>query len=104
MLKAMALFYLLTAIALFVGLISVEVLKPGAGLHIDVHAIDPTEAARHAKSAKTFDAVEMLLHVIPRSFFTPFAEGAVLPVLFIAIITGSALRRSVGQDGIAVPH
>ncbi|MEK9283039.1 cation:dicarboxylase symporter family transporter [Bradyrhizobium sp. ISRA442] len=96
LLKAMALFYVLTAVALFVGLISVEALQPGAGLHIDVHAIDPTEAARYARSAKKLDAVEMLLHVIPRSFFTPFAEGEVLPVLFIAIITGFGLRKIGG--------
>ncbi|WGD54643.1 cation:dicarboxylase symporter family transporter [Bradyrhizobium sp. CB1650] len=101
LLKSMALFYVLTAIALLVGLISVEALQPGTGLHIDVHAIDPTEAARYAKSAKTLDPVEMLLQVIPRSFFTPFAEGEVLPVLFIAIITGFGLRR-IGVAGEAL--
>ncbi len=98
LLKAMALFYVLTAIALSVGLISVEMLKPGAGLHIDVHTIDPVEAARYAKSARPLDSAEMLLHVIPRSFFSPFAEGEVLPVLFIAIITGFGLRK-IGQAG-----
>jgi len=98
LLKAMALFYVLTAIALSVGLISVEMLKPGIGLHIDVHAIDPAEAARYAKSAKPLDSVEMLLHVIPRSFFSPFAEGEVLPVLFIAIMTGFGMRK-IGVAG-----
>jgi Na+/H+-dicarboxylate symporter len=98
LLKAMALFYALTIIALITGLISVELLQPGAGMHIDAHAIDPAEAARYAKSAKHLDTVDVLLHIIPQSFFSPFAEGEVLPVLFIAIITGFGLRR-IGPAG-----
>ncbi len=37
--------------------------------------------------------MDVLLHIIPPSFFTPFAEGEVLPVLFIALITASACAR-----------
>lgn len=102
-LKAMALFYALTVIALLTGLVTVELLQPGAGMHIDPHAIDPAEAARYAKGAKQLNTVDMLMHIIPPSFFTPFAEGEVLPVLFIAIITGFALRK-VGAAGEAFRH
>ena len=92
--KAMGLFYALTIVALLTGLVSVETIQPGFGMHIDVHAIDPKEAARYAAQAKPLDTVDMLLHVIPKSFFTPFAEGEVLPVLFIAIIAGFGLRKA----------
>lgn len=98
LLKAMALFYVLTIIALGTGLVAVETLQPGVGMHIDSKSIDPAEAARYAKSAKKLDFIDVLLHIIPPSFFTPFAEGEVLPVLFIAIITGFGLRR-VGKAG-----
>lgn len=93
-LKAMVLFYALTIIALATGLVSVEMLQPGVGMHIDVHAIDPKEAAKYAAQAKNLDTVDVLLHIIPKSFFTPFAEGEVLPVLFIAIIAGFGLRKA----------
>ncbi|QEL26199.1 cation:dicarboxylase symporter family transporter [Bosea sp. F3-2] len=98
LLKAMLLFYALTIIALIVGLVAVETIKPGDGMHIAASSIDPAQAAAYAKSAKKLDFVGVLLHIIPPSFFTPFAEGEVLPVLFIAIITGFGLRR-VGEAG-----
>ena len=69
-------------------------------MHIDAKAINPAEAAAYAKSAKKLDFVDVLLHIIPPSFFTPLAEGEVLPVLFIAIITGFGLRRA-GKAGEA---
>lgn len=94
LLKAMALFYILTIVTLGTGLVAVETLQPGVGMHVDPASIDPAETARYAKSAKKLDFVDVLLHVIPPSFFTPFAEGEVLPVLFIAIITGFGLRRA----------
>jgi len=94
LLKAMGLFYVLTIIALTVGLIAVETIKPGEGMHIAASSIDPSQAAQYAKSAKKLDFIDVLLHIIPPSFFTPFAEGEVLPVLFIAIITGFGLRRA----------
>ena len=98
LLKAMALFYVLTIIALVTGLIAVETIKPGVGMHIAASSIDPSEAARYAKNAKPLDFIDVLLHIIPQSFFTPFAEGEVLPVLFISIITGFGLRRA-GKAG-----
>jgi aerobic C4-dicarboxylate transport protein len=94
LLKAMGLFYVLTIIALTVGLIAVETIKPGEGMHIAASSIDPSEAARYAKGAKNLDFIDVLLHIIPPSFFTPFAEGEVLPVLFISIILGFGLRRA----------
>jgi len=94
LLKAMGLFYVLTIIALTVGLIAVETIKPGEGMHIAASSIDPNQAAQYAKSAKKLDFIDVLLHIIPPSFFTPFAEGEVLPVLFISIILGFGLRRA----------
>ncbi len=92
--RTMALFYVLTIIALFTGLAAVEIIKPGLGMHIDIHSIDAKEAARYAAQAKPLDAVDVLLHIIPKSFFSPFAEGEVLPVLFVAIIAGFGLRKT----------
>jgi len=51
-LKAMALFYLLTVRALATRLVSVELLKPGVGMHIDPKSIDPAETARYVKNVK----------------------------------------------------
>ena len=94
LLKTFGLFYALTIIALLVGIATVEILQPGVGMHIDPHALDPEAAAKYAASAAKLDFIDVLLHIIPTSFFSPFAEGEVLPVLFVAVVLGFGLRRA----------
>src|SRR5260370_435770 len=60
-LKAMALFYVLTTVALATGLVSVELLKPGVGMHIDPRSIDPVETARYVKNVKPLNYIDVLL-------------------------------------------
>ncbi len=99
--KALGLFYCLTIVALATGLITVHLLRPGVGMNIDPASIDPSVVAQYTKQAAPAGFVEFVLHIIPTTFFAPFAEGEVLPVLVIAIITGFALTR-VGDAGLPV--
>lgn len=48
--RALALFYLLTAVALAIGLITAFVLQPGAGMHIDVHHLDSRILAPYVRT------------------------------------------------------
>ena len=98
LLKSMALFYVLTIIALLTGLVAVTLLQPGAGFNIDPAHLDPTVAAGYAKQAAPQGFVQFVLHIIPNAFFGAFAEGEVLPVLLIAIICGFGLTR-IGVAG-----
>lgn len=99
--KAMLLFYALTIVALGVGLAAIHLAHPGAGMNINPASIDPSVAAQYTQQAKAMGFVDFLLHIIPMTFFAPLAEGEVLPVLVIAIITGFALTR-VGDAGAPV--
>jgi aerobic C4-dicarboxylate transport protein len=94
LLKTFGLFYVLTVAALMIGLATVALLQPGAGMHIAPASIDPAEAARYASHATKLDFVGVLLHIIPTSFFSAFADGEVLPALLVAIILGFGLRRA----------
>jgi len=96
--KSMALFYALTILALLVGLATVMILQPGAGMHISPASLDASVAARYSKQAAPGGFVEFLMHIIPHSFFGAFAEGEVLPVLLISILVGFGLTR-VGKAG-----
>ena len=98
LIKAMGLFYALTIIALVIGLVAVHLLKPGVGMNIDPASIDPAVVAQYTNQAAPSGFVDFLMHIIPTTFFGPFAEGEVLPVLVIAIITGFGLTR-VGSAG-----
>jgi aerobic C4-dicarboxylate transport protein len=92
--KSMALFYALTAIALLTGLAAVLILEPGVGMHVAPSSLDPSVSARFAKQAVPGGFAEFLLHIIPSSFFGAFADGEVLPVLLISILVGFGLSRA----------
>ncbi len=96
--KSMGLFYVLTILALVVGLASVMVIQPGVGMHISPASLDASVAAKYATQAAPAGFVEFLMHIIPHSFFGAFAEGEVLPVLLISIIVGFGLTR-IGEAG-----
>jgi aerobic C4-dicarboxylate transport protein len=97
LLKAVALFYALVTVALLTGLVAAFVLRPGAGMNIDPLKLDASSVAQYARQAPV-GFVAFLLHIIPQSYVGAFADGEVLPVLFIAILTGWALTR-IGPVG-----
>ena len=99
--KALGLFYGLTILSLLIGLVTVLVLKPGAGMHINPAHLDPSVAAKAAKSAPPGTFGEFIMHVIPTTFVGAFTEGEVLPVLLLALLCGLGLSK-IGTAGQAV--
>ena len=90
--KAIVYFEVMTSIALMIGAVLALVLKPGAGMNVDVHSLDAqalTTYTEHAKSLK--DVAAFLLKIIPSTAFDAFAKGDILQVLVFAVLFGSAL-------------
>ncbi len=90
--KAIVYFEVMTSIALMIGAVLALVLKPGAGMNVDVHSLDPqalTTYTEHAKNLK--DVAAFLLKIIPSTAFDAFARGDILQVLVFAVLFGSAL-------------
>jgi aerobic C4-dicarboxylate transport protein len=92
--KTLVYFELVSTLALVIGLVVGVVLHPGLGFPMDrVHADTAqlsrvTEAAAHPEHWWQY-----FLDVIPTSFLSPFAEGNILQILLIAVLTGFALTR-----------
>lgn len=99
--KSMALFYLLTVLALLTGLMAVSLIQPGAGMHVSVGTLDPSVAAKFSKHAASTGFTDFVLHIIPHSFFGAFADGEVLPVLLISILVAFGVSRA-GEGGAAM--
>jgi aerobic C4-dicarboxylate transport protein len=99
--KSMALFYLLTVLALLAGLIAVSLIQPGAGMHVSVSTLDPSVAAKFSKQAASSGFADFVLHIIPHSFFGAFADGEVLPVLLVSVLVAFGVSRA-GEGGAAV--
>lgn len=90
--KAIVYFEAMTSIALMIGAVLALVLKPGAGMNVNVGTLDAqalTTYTEHAKSLK--DVAAFLLKIIPSTAFDAFARGDILQVLVFAVLFGSAL-------------
>jgi aerobic C4-dicarboxylate transport protein len=92
--KALVYFELVSTLALFIGLIVVNTLQPGAGFNVNPRSLNPTELKQSqtfAQKAHSLNPVEFLLNIIPSSFFSAFASGDILQVLLVAILSGFAI-------------
>jgi aerobic C4-dicarboxylate transport protein len=97
-LKALLYFEIVTTVALLIGLVSTNVLKPGAGMNVDPAALDTSAISGYVTRAKEQSTTDFLLHIIPNTVVGAFAEGEILQVLFIAILFAFALQM-LGERG-----
>jgi aerobic C4-dicarboxylate transport protein len=96
--KAIVYFEAVSTLALLLGIVVAELVRPGAGFDIDPRALDPAVAAQYLAKAKADTIAGHLLGVIPDTFVGAFAGGDLLQVLLLAILTGFALTR-MGEAG-----
>ncbi len=94
---ALLYFEVVSSIALVVGLVLVNVLKPGAGMNIDPATLDTKAVAAYTGPGKMQGTTEFLLNIIPNTAVEAFAKGEILQVLLIAVLFGFALHRFGGR-------
>ncbi|HMV04458.1 MAG TPA: dicarboxylate/amino acid:cation symporter [Accumulibacter sp.] len=91
-------FEILSTVALIVGLLVVNTLQPGAGMHVDVSTLDTKAISQYAAPGKMQTTTDFLLNIIPVSVVDAFAKGDMLQVLFFSLLFGFALH-SFGAAG-----
>ena len=84
-LRAMIYFEVVTTLALLIGLLAVNILKPGVGLVLPA----PTGPPAIATAAQTWD--QIFLHTFPSSIIQAMAEGDVLQIVVWSIIFAISL-------------
>jgi len=90
--KAILYFEVVSSIALLIGLLVVNTLKPGSGFNADPATLDAEAVAKYASAAKEQSTVDFLLHIIPKTFTDAFTgNGDLLQVLLLAVLFGFAL-------------
>ena len=90
---ALLYFEVVSTLALFVGLLIVNTIRPGAGMNVDVRTLDASAVTAYAGPGKMQSVKDFLLGVIPTTFLDAFAKGEILQVLFLAVLFGVALQR-----------
>ncbi|WP_315719050.1 MULTISPECIES: C4-dicarboxylate transporter DctA [unclassified Bradyrhizobium] len=89
--KALVYFEVITTLALIIGLAAVNLFQPGAGMNIDPATINSAVIEPYVKQTAAVGLVPFLLNIIPQTFVGAFAEGNILQVLFISVMSGFAL-------------
>ncbi|AUF97601.1 aerobic C4-dicarboxylate transport protein [Pseudomonas sp. BIGb0278] len=90
---ALLYFEIVSTIALIIGLVVVNVVKPGAGMHIDVNTLNASSVAAYAAAGAQQTTIGFLLNIIPNTVVGAFANGDILQVLMFSVIFGFALHR-----------
>jgi aerobic C4-dicarboxylate transport protein len=91
--KALVYFEVVSTLALVIGLVVVNVLKPGAGMNVDPSTLDTKSLASYTSAAKSPDAVSFFMDIIPTSIADAFVKGNMLQVLFFSVLFGLALTQ-----------
>src|SRR3981189_823028 len=89
--KSMVYFYVVSGLAMVLGLIAANVIPTGVGLNIDPRSIDTSSIAGYVTAAKDQGVVSFVLNIIPGTMVDAFAKGAILQVVLIAVLFGLAL-------------
>ena len=95
---ALVYFELVSTLALIVGLVVVNVVRPGAGMNIDPAQLDPKAIASYTAPGQLQGVTDFLLNVIPTSVVDAFARGDILQVLLFSVLFGFALHGLGGRN------
>ncbi|HEX4997205.1 MAG TPA: C4-dicarboxylate transporter DctA [Terriglobia bacterium] len=92
--KAILYFEIVSTLALAIGLIVVNVLRPGSGFPVDPTKLNAQEVAAYTQKAAEQNATSFALHVIPTTLMDAFTgSGDLLQVLLVSILVGYTLAR-----------
>jgi len=91
-------FEVVSTIALLIGLLAVNITRPGVGMNVDAAKLDPSAVAQYVTAGKTLTAADFLLGIIPTSIVDALARSDILQVLLFSVVFGLALH-AIGAKG-----
>ncbi len=94
--KGLLYFELVTTLALVIGLVVANVLKPGAGFQLP--ELDASSVSQYTEKAKEMKWGEFISHMVPSNIFKAFADGDILQILFFSVLLGVGITR-LGKTG-----
>jgi aerobic C4-dicarboxylate transport protein len=94
---ALLYFEVVSTVALVIGLVIVNVAKPGVGVNADPQTLDAAAVAQYADKAGPHGAADFVLNIIPTTIANAFATGEVLQVLLVSVLFGFALHALGGR-------
>jgi aerobic C4-dicarboxylate transport protein len=96
---ALVYFEVMSTVALIVGLVIVNVVKPGSGMNVDITRLDTKSIEKYTTPGGMGSVADFLLNVIPGNVVGAFANGDILQVLLFSVLFGFALHAIGGRYG-----
>jgi aerobic C4-dicarboxylate transport protein len=96
--RALVYFEVVSTLALLIGLVVINVYRPGVGINADPATLDAKAVAAYTSTAERLSTVDFLMNVIPATVVDAFARGEILQVLFFSVLFGLALLH-FGEKG-----
>ncbi|RYY43059.1 MAG: C4-dicarboxylate transporter DctA, partial [Chitinophagaceae bacterium] len=100
-LKSLLYFEAVTTLALVIGLVTANLVKPGAG--VSYTAAADTKVTEISQQASEINWGEFFAHIIPSNVIDAFAKGDILQVLFFSILFAIGLKM-MGDPGKSLLH
>lgn len=94
--KALLYFEIVSTLAMVIGLVIVNVTKPGETL--DITTLAKGDVSKYVVAGREMGLLDFVTHIIPSNIVAAFANGDLLPIVFFAVLFGVALT-SVGDAG-----
>jgi aerobic C4-dicarboxylate transport protein len=94
--KALLYFEIVTTLAIVIGMVVANLLKPGLGIHPVTGDVNKIKV--YTEQAGEINWSEFFAHIIPHNVFEAFTKGDILQILFFAILFGYGLNK-MGSSG-----
>ncbi len=92
-LKAILYFEVVTTLALIIGLVVINILKPGVGMNVDVASLDTKDIQNYITESKSQSVGDFFMHIIPENIVNALSTSNILQVLFFSVLLGFALSK-----------
>ncbi|MCY9141525.1 cation:dicarboxylase symporter family transporter [Peribacillus frigoritolerans] len=97
--KSLSYFVVVTMIAIAVGLISANIIQPGAG--VNMNNLEQTDISTYVDTAETKQHesfVDTLVHIVPSNPVKAMVEGDMLAIIFFSVLFGLSIA-AIGEKG-----
>ena len=91
--KTIVYFEIVSTFALLIGLMIINILKPGAGMNIDPATLDMKAVEGYMTQSKSVGIQDFIMNIIPENIIHALSTGNILQILFFSILLGFALSK-----------
>ena len=96
--KALLYFQLSTMAAMLLGVVVINLVKPGEGMHVNPNTLDTTEVSSYIQQSEHQGGIkDFLLDIIPENVFGALSSGNLLQALFLVVLFGNCLSMIGGK-------